>query len=320
MHPVLIGQLLGISFACGLNLYATIAALGLLSRIGLIQELPPALRGLESAIVIGTALTLYVVEAIIDRVSHADSIWDSVHTIIRPTAAAFLAVGVMWTEPLAVQASAAGLAFAIALAAHGAKAGLRVTLNTSGRNGRTARISTVEDMAAVVFVFGALRFPVTSLVAGAAVLAILAFFGPRLWRAFGLGLRCIAAWFRTLFVKAGWRERHDLPARFRGLLGEPSLGAGPPRGARAAVKDLPGVPPYRNGWLVMTERGPVFLYGRVLRVRRAPLPDALSIERETGPWVHTLRIQAHAGDFTLYLLKDGPPVDVIVEEMQAVAP
>jgi hypothetical protein len=319
MTPVFLGQLLGVSFACGLNLYATVAAMGLFSRVGLIQDLPPALRGLESGIVIGTALVLYVVEAIFDRVSHVDSVWDTVHTVIRPTAAAFLAVGALWGEPATLQVGAAALAFVIALAAHGTKAGFRVALNAGKRNGSAARISTAEDIAAVVLVFAALEFPGTALAAGALIIAILAFFGPRLWRAFVLGLRCMAAWFRTLFVNPGWHEATALKPRLRKLLDTPRLGAGQPRATRAAVDGLAGVGAYRNGWLVTTADGPAFLYGGTLTARRVDLPTPSGMAAETSLWAHTVQVQLPDGGYTLYLLKDGPPVEVILDEMQVVA-
>jgi hypothetical protein len=320
MTPVLVGQLLGVSFACGLNLYATVAALGLFSRLGFIQDLPPALRGLESSIIIGTALVLYLVEAIIDRVHHADSVWDAVHTIIRPTAAAFFAIGMLWAQPPAIQAGGAVFAFLVALAAHGTKAGLRVALNATNRNGSAARISTLEDLVAVAFVFAALEYPATALAVGALVLGILAVFGPGLWRAFALGLRAVGAWFQGLFTTPGWREAGQIPTRLRRLLDESTLGAAPPRATRAALYGFPGVGAYRNGWLVMTPGGTVFLFGGLLGARRVNLPDPVRMESGAGLWVNSVRVHLEDGGFTLYLLKDGPPVDQIVHEYQLVTP
>jgi hypothetical protein len=320
MTPVIVGQLLGVSFACGLNLYATVAALGLFSRMGVIQDLPPALRGLESSIVIGTALVLYLVEAIIDRVHHADSVWDTVHTVIRPTAAAFFAIGALWAQPTSIQVGAAAFAFFVALAAHGTKAGLRVALNATNRNGSAARISTLEDVTAVAFVFAALEYPATALAVGGLVLAIIAVFGPRLWRAFALGLRAVGAWFQGLFKTPGWSEASHLPARLRGLLDESALGMAPPRATRAALDGFPGVGAYRNGWLVVTPTGTVFLFAGLLGARRVELPEPVRVESNSGLWVNSLRVHLEEGGFTIHLLKDGPPVDRIVHDYQVVAP
>jgi hypothetical protein len=85
---VLIGQLLGTAFACGLNLYATIAVLGISARLDLLAELPPGMRGLENGVVIGIAAAFYLVEFVADRIPGVDHAWEAVHTLIRPAAAA----------------------------------------------------------------------------------------------------------------------------------------------------------------------------------------------------------------------------------------
>jgi hypothetical protein len=320
MTPVLAGQVLGISFACGLNLYATVAALGLFARLGIIQELPPALHGLQSTVVIATAIALYLVEAIVDRVHHADSLWDTLHTFIRPPAAALLVLGMLWGHGLPLQVGAAAVAFTIGLAAHGTKAGFRLALNATRQPGRTTRISTAEDLAAVAFAFAAFEYPATALAAGALVLAILAVRGPRLWRAFLFGFRCLASWVRTLFTTPGWRDIQRVPRRLRALLDDPPLGAAPLRAAPAAVHELPGVGAYRNGWLVLTPDGPAFLFGGILGARRVDLPEPRRIDVEPGIWARTLRVQHDGGTYTVYLLRDGPPADRITMELEAVAP
>jgi hypothetical protein len=319
MTPVLIGQILGVSFACGLNLYATVAALGLLSRVGIIQELPTALHGLQSMIVIGTALVLYLVEAIIDRVHHADSLWDTVHTFVRPPAAALLALGILWVQPVHIQAAGGAFALVIALAAHGTKAGFRVALNATHRKDITARVSTAEDVGAVLFVVAALVYPLAALAAGGVLILVLAVVGPRLWRTFGLGLRCVVAWFRALFVAPGWRSADRLSRRLRGLLEEPTLGAAPVRAARVAVNDLPGVGACRNGWLVLTPSGPAFLFDGLLGARRVDLPQPRRMELDPGLWVHALRVHHDNGAFTLFLLRDGPPAQLTISELETAA-
>src|SRR3954471_18739894 len=84
-----LGYVLGTSFASGLNLYATVAAAGLLQRFGLVQ-LPEPLHVLSSPLVVGVATALFVIEFVADKVPYVDSVWDAVHTFIRPPAAAFL--------------------------------------------------------------------------------------------------------------------------------------------------------------------------------------------------------------------------------------
>src|SRR5881275_3213241 len=81
---------LGAGFSSGLNLYATVATLGLLERFGVIH-LPASLRVLTHSWVIGIAVVLYLIEFFADKIPYVDTIWDFVHTFIRPPAAALLA-------------------------------------------------------------------------------------------------------------------------------------------------------------------------------------------------------------------------------------
>ena len=321
MTPVLLGQLLGVAFACGLNLYITVAALGLLSRFGIIDGLPAGLRGLEGLIVIGSAVALYLIEAVIDKVRHADSLWDTVHTFIRPPAAALLAVGALWAEPLEWKIGGAAFAFVVALAAHGTKAGFRVSLNTGNARGwRPVWISLTEDVAAVAFAVAALEAPSTALVAGGVALTLIVLFGHRLFRAFALGIRALAAWLRALFGPARWREADELPRDVHALLDRAPLGSAAPRGARAGLNGVPGVGAYRNGWLVITPDGPIFFYRTLFGVRSATLPAARSIEVDRGVWADLVRVSAEDGDYTLFLLKDGPAANLALNDFHPAGP
>lgn len=314
MTPVLLGQILGVAFACGLNLYATVAALGILSRFGFIH-VPAGLHGLEGFIVIISALVLYVIEAVVDRIPHLDSVWDTVHTFIRPPAAALLAVGALWGHPASTLIAGALLALLAALAAHATKAGVRLTLHTQRRGQRHRWISTFEDALAVVVAVAGFRFPIPSSAAIGVLLVALLLVGARFWRAFGLGMRALIAWVRSLFTPARWREVHDLPRDFRALLDPVPLGAAPPKAARAAVHGLAGAGAYRNGWLVLTAAGPVFLYRTLLGSRRVDLPVPDSVENEDGVWAHTLDIHGDGAAYTLYLLRDGPPLELAIQNL-----
>src|SRR6266852_5318081 len=81
---------LGAGFASGLNVYATIATLGLLQRFGVIH-LPEHLQVLAHPLVLAIAGVLYVMEFLADKVPYIDSVWQAIHTFIRPPAAALLA-------------------------------------------------------------------------------------------------------------------------------------------------------------------------------------------------------------------------------------
>src|SRR6185436_16075750 len=89
-----LGRTLGFSFAAGINLYATVAILGLAQRFGLVA-LPEQFRVFDNNVVIGVALVLYVVEFVADKIPWVDSMWDAVHTVIRPVGGALVAVAAL---------------------------------------------------------------------------------------------------------------------------------------------------------------------------------------------------------------------------------
>ena len=91
MNPVeTLGLALGAGFSSGLNLYATIATLGLLQRFDVIH-LPVSLQVLSHPWVLGIAIALYLIEFFADKIPYVDTVWDAIHTVIRPPAAALLA-------------------------------------------------------------------------------------------------------------------------------------------------------------------------------------------------------------------------------------
>src|SRR5438270_12910431 len=101
------------SFAAGLNLYATVATLGILGHVGVLP-LPPSLQGLASWYVIGLALILFVIEFFADKIPAFDLVWNALHTFIRVPVAALLAYRATATLPPWEQAMAALAGGAIA--------------------------------------------------------------------------------------------------------------------------------------------------------------------------------------------------------------
>ncbi|MEJ2503011.1 MAG: DUF4126 domain-containing protein [Gemmatimonadota bacterium] len=315
----ILGQLLGVSVACGLNLYLTVATIGILSRLGIVTGLPPGVQGLESTIVIASALALYAIEAVIDKIRHADSIWDVIHTFIRPPAAGLLVASALWGYPIGVVAVGTVGAVIVALFVHATKAGARLALNATLRRGN-AWYSIAEDLLAIAFTGLALLRPDWALWAVGGALLIVILVGPRFWRALHLGLRSLAAWFRAFFAPSGWREDDALPRIVRPVLDPVPLGAPPPKATAAAVRGLRWVGGYRNGWLVVTHAGLAFVYRNLLGlVRRVDLPSPDRIDAEPGVWADVLQI--HTDDdarYTLFLLKDGPALETTVQDLSHV--
>src|SRR5438876_929937 len=103
MNPIeTLGLALGAGFSSGLNLYATVATLGLLQHFGVLH-LPPGLQPLAHPWVLGIAIALYLLEFVADKIPYFDTVWDAVHTFIRPPAAASLANSIRYLTYVASQ-------------------------------------------------------------------------------------------------------------------------------------------------------------------------------------------------------------------------
>jgi hypothetical protein len=182
-----LGWTLGTSFASGLNLYATVAAAGLLQHFGVVQ-LPPSLQLLAQPIVWGIALALFVVEFVADKVPVVDSAWDAVHTFIRPPAAALLAYGAFADVPEGWKLGAALLAGSVAFTSHGAKASTRAAANTSPEPFSNWILSAVEDVVAVGLAWMAAEHP---LITGVIVVVLVIVCVLVIWKLFSFFKRAI---------------------------------------------------------------------------------------------------------------------------------
>jgi hypothetical protein len=121
---------MGSAWVSGINLYACVATLGLLSRFTHLQ-LPGELQVLTSWWVIAVATTLYVIEFVADKVPWIDSTWDVIHTFIRVPAGAVLAAGAFGDFDRSIQVIALLMGGGLALSSHGTKAATRALLNAS---------------------------------------------------------------------------------------------------------------------------------------------------------------------------------------------
>ena len=164
MNPIeTLGLVLGTGFSSGLSLYATVATLGVLQRLGVIH-LPGKLQVLSHPMVLGVALGLYVVEFLADKVPYIDSIWQMVHTFVRPPAAALLAFSVAGSTAEPWRWAAALLAGGVALTSHGTKASVRVAANMSPEPFSNWALSLVEDILAVSVTWFASTHPAIAVI------------------------------------------------------------------------------------------------------------------------------------------------------------
>jgi ABC-type antimicrobial peptide transport system permease subunit len=161
MSPELLGQLglaAGAAVASGLRLYATVAVLGFLHRMGVLT-LPSGLDVLAQTPVIVVAACLYLVEFVADKVPVVDSIWDAVHTFVRIPAAALLGFAALTDLQEPWRLIAALLCGTFALSAHGLKASTRVAVNTSPEPVSNWLASFAEDFAVFVILWLAIQHP-----------------------------------------------------------------------------------------------------------------------------------------------------------------
>jgi hypothetical protein len=153
-----IGHAIPLAFAAGLNVYATVAVLGLCSHYGLVA-LPEQFRAFDNPLVIGVALTMYLVEFVADKIPWFDSLWDAVHTVIRPIGGALVAVSALGDASPTAQVLVALLGGSVAMTTHLTKAGTRAAANTSPEPFSNWILSLGEDLLAIALSYGALRHP-----------------------------------------------------------------------------------------------------------------------------------------------------------------
>jgi hypothetical protein len=160
---VSLGRSLGFSLTSGVNLYATVAVIGLATRYGLV-DLPPQYQVFAADWVIALALLLYAVEFVADKIPWVDSMWDSVHTFIRPVGGAVVAVATLGEASPSLEVLVGLLGGTVAAGSHFTKASTRVAVNANPEPFSNWALSFMED----AFVLGlgvlALMYPVAAFV------------------------------------------------------------------------------------------------------------------------------------------------------------
>ncbi|HEX8472518.1 MAG TPA: DUF4126 domain-containing protein [Pyrinomonadaceae bacterium] len=190
----ILGLGLGAAWTSGINLYATVAALGLLQHFGL-ARLPGGLAVLDNWWIIGVALFLYSIEFVADKIPYVDTVWDAVHTFIRVPAGAIIAVSATANLDPTVRIIALLLGGSLALSTHGTKATVRAAANTSPEPFTNWTLSIVEDVFAVGALVLAVLHPAVILVVIFIFLLILAWILPKVLRRLRRMLAATRAFF-----------------------------------------------------------------------------------------------------------------------------
>jgi hypothetical protein len=177
-----LAQAAGIAYAAGLNLYATVGIVGLAARLGWIGPLPGSLAGLSSWWVIIVALTLMVVEFIASLVPAVASAWDTMHSLIRPPAAAALAAATAWHGDPAFVLIAALIGGTLAVTTHTTKLGLRYAVDMSPEPISNGVTSTAELGLVATVVLMIWQHPYLTLAFALGVLCLLVALVRLIWR------------------------------------------------------------------------------------------------------------------------------------------
>lgn len=181
---VLLGSTLGLGLVSGVRLYSAVLTIGLGVRFGLIQ-LHPSLSHLEiltHPIILTVAAAIYLVEFFADKIPWVDSLWDSIHTFIRPLGAALIgATAIGDVDPVAKTVTAL-VCGSLALTGHSVKAGTRVLVNHSPEPFTNIGLSLLEDVLVVGGTWASLTHPVFTFGAIIVFLILFAFLSPKIFR------------------------------------------------------------------------------------------------------------------------------------------
>lgn len=192
----LISLALGVTWASGINLYATVFMLGYLSITGNL-ELPPGLEMLDDPMVMGAAGLMYCVEFFADKTPGVDTLWDAIHTFIRIPAGAVMAAGMAQGMDVGPAAEFAALLVggSITATSHVTKASSRLLINTSPEPVSNWTASITEDLAVIGGLWTALNYPIVFIVLLIIFALVVIWILPRIWRTLKALFQRIGTWF-----------------------------------------------------------------------------------------------------------------------------
>ncbi|MFF0227795.1 DUF4126 domain-containing protein [Streptomyces sp. NPDC004629] len=191
-------------WASGVNAYAVVLLLGLFGATGVSDDVPQTLQRPEVLIAAGA---LFLCEAVADKIPYVDSVWDSVHTVVRPLAGAWVGALLAGQSGALSDVAAGLLGGSTALASHAVKAGTRMAVNASPEPFSNMILSTAEDVGVGAVVSFAVFHPEAAAIVAAVLLAA------------GLAALCFLVSRIRRFLHRRARRRADR---------RPAAGAAPP--------------------------------------------------------------------------------------------
>jgi hypothetical protein len=290
----LIGSVMGLGLASGVRLYATMLAVGLGLRLG-IFELHPGierLRILSDDWVLGAVSVAYLAEFFADKIPWLDSLWDAVHTLIRPLGAAMISATALGSVNPEARWALALFSGGVALAGHSTKAGTRLAANHSPEPFSNIFLSLLEDGLVFAGTWLALEHPLIMLGIVAGFLVLFLWLGPKMFRLLKLEWTALASLVRG--------SGGELPGGYRERLGDPRIAV------RAAAGS--GVRGLKNstGWLSLDDQGLTFVARRWFRLKshRLPFDHILEAGFRNRFLLDQLRIKTSNGSQSFDIFKD----------------
>ncbi len=263
-----LGILLGLSFISGINLYATVAVVGICIKWNLVSSFPPELSILANDLIIGIALILYILEFVADKIPGFDTFWDILHTFIRPLGGAFLAFLTVANGSPVAEVLAFMLGSFISGMAHATKASTRLIMQLSPEPVSNIAASVSEDIFTIGYGYLVLKHPLIGLICTITIIVLITYFLPKLSRLFLMMISIIyyniTGRYRSLKDFSSVPQKWDECWKKVKDTDEKLLWAGP-----AFVKTVPGMARFKKGYLIISSDGLYFYTRRLWRIKHA---------------------------------------------------
>jgi hypothetical protein len=300
-----LGSLLGLSFISGINLYATVAVVGICTKYHLVAGLPPEFNILAHDAVIFVALLLYALEFLIDKVPWLDTLWDSIHTLIRPLGGAMLALIQVGEASPALEVIVFMLGASLASVAHITKAGTRLIINSSPEPFSNILVSLGEDVGTIGFAYLSLAYPKTSFFLTSIILVLLGLIFPLILRTVRMLFSALFFRVRCFFHKeAAWIMSRSIPFSVDSALDskmeqdEKFFWT-----SRAFAVKVPDVPRFASLQVVITSKGLHLVYKRWFKthLRMIPLDEVQNYRCYSGALLCKWLVKTSRGDWLLQI-------------------
>jgi hypothetical protein len=208
---------LGLATLSGYSLYLTVFATGLSIHLGWVHLAPQfaSLSVLGDPVILIISGILFVLEFFADKIPWVDSVWDAVHTVIRPLGGAFLAVRALGSTNPVLEVAIALLGGAMSFASHSLKASTRLVVNSSPEPFSNIAVSTGENILVLGAVTLLWHYPIVVFSICVVVFALTFYFLPRIWRSISVNLWMIARKLNQLSLgNTDIKLPDQFPARF----------------------------------------------------------------------------------------------------------